>query len=145
MAIEGDAEEEESEAEAEVDEDVPLSKRIRSKFSKRKAEHEDENEDEDEPPLFEPDPNIFPSTPGKRHAPHSSSPILPPSSMKDYSSELGFSSPVRDEDEEAEDEEERGERGEVVKKRRKRDGEKERTRHYEVVAVVRKKVVFALR
>ena len=110
---------------------------------------DDEVDDDDEPPLFPPEPTTTPSHAGIR----SSSPVYPPSAPRDYSSELDFSSPARwdatqDDDEE---EEERRIAGEAKKReltrrkeKRKRE-EKERTRHYEVVGVVRKKVVFALR
>ena len=130
-------------------------------------------EEEEDGPLF-PDIHTTPHhsrTNGKPngHVPSSSSPFYPPSTPLDYSSDLDASSPARDwqvdqfgepqngDEEDKEDDEDARERREVegmrvkrdesrakVKARRKRE-EKERTRHYEVVGVVRKKVVFALR
>lgn len=116
-------------------------------------------DEEDDPPLFP--PSSPPHTPG--HAGHmlsSSSPFIPPSSIKDYSSELDPSSPARggpsvhdsDEDEgdifadEKAQAEEARKRAKIEKKRlERRLARPERTRSYEVVGVVRKKVVFNLR
>ncbi|ORY35730.1 hypothetical protein BCR39DRAFT_511764 [Naematelia encephala] len=160
-ALEGDAEEEEEEdEEGEKDRNISSStgkkkrKRVETGNTKDKEEQQDEDEDEDEGPLFAPNPDIFdiPTTPQNQRHPNSSSPILPPSSIKDYSSELGYSSPARiDQEDEDEDEEKEEQKDEENRKRARRkerkqaqDG-KERTRHYEVVGIVRKKVVFALR
>lgn len=103
--------------------------------------------------------------------PASSSPFLPPSSIPDFSSELDFSSPPPssppvssqldgqdDEDEEEgsreemraskqrEREKERAKRQKIEQKRAARKAQRpERTRTYEVVGLVRRKVVFALR
>jgi DNA mismatch repair ATPase MutL len=139
--VEGDAEDEED-----LEDDLlamdarPLKSKSQDK-GKGKAE-----EEEDEAPLF---PDIL-QTPPKKSIDPSSSPssIYPSSAIKDYSSELDFSSPPmsdtskRDlessDDEEEEEEEKR-------RKKAKRSGKKERTRRYEVVGIVRKKVVFALR
>lgn len=110
--------------------------------------------------------------PGPSSSPSSSSAFYPSSAVKDYSSELDFSSPPpeaesdedvnagganpprRNQGDEA-DEEDRVDWGDgaevakrpvaVRKRRRKAEKEKRRTRRYEVVGVVRKKVVFALR
>lgn len=174
-AIEGDADEEED---AEEDEAGSEGVRVRTPLRPSKTKggqapnhDEDEDEDADEPPLFPPG---SPQTPAGRHVhaqvPESSSPFLPPSSIKDYSSELDFSSPAQrsgskryrsdDEDEDEDDEEDENEDGEEEeeneetkrkrlkverKKAERRAMRPERTRYYEVVGVVRKKVVFALR
>ncbi|TXT08848.1 hypothetical protein VHUM_02976 [Vanrija humicola] len=138
-AVEGDAADEESDEEREA----------REKDTPKKARADDE--DEDEPPLFA-DADAY-TTPSKAHAPlpSSSSPFAPSSAARDYSSDLsspaphdawGFPVTPGDDDEDDEDEEEQR----AAERRRKRKREsKERTRHYEVVGVVRKKVVFALR
>ena len=143
--VEGDAEDEED-----LEDDLlamdarPLNRKNQDKGKgKGKAE-----EDEEEAPLF---PDIL-QTPPKKSIDPSSSPssIYPSSAIKDYSSELDFSSPPmsdtskRDlESSDAEDEEEEEE--ERRRKKAKRSEKKERTRRYEVVGIVRKKVVFALR
>lgn len=138
-AIEGDAEEEEEESSGEGEERTAKKRKV------------DDDSDE-EPPLFAPNPDDLPLTPRGRQPPSSSSPIYPPSAMRDYSSELDMSSPARDiddsEDDGAEDEEKvavEAKRKAAKRKRERKEGERERTRHYEVVGVVRKKVVFALR
>jgi len=153
-AVEGDAEEEESateEAEDEVHQMTPAKK--------RRVNEEKDEEEEVEPPLFAPDPDIFLTTPRHRtrHPQSSSSPMYPPSLIRDYSSDLDMSSPGREwdndgfekrfDEEEVDDEDEVRKPVKVVKKRKreKQEGDRERTRHYEVVGVVRKKVVFALR
>jgi len=146
--IEGDAEQEESDDEEEEDTEDVTPGRSR----KRGRVNPVEEEEGPEPPLFEPNPDILPTTPKTRHPPSSSSPIYPPSTARDFSSELDFSSPAReideDEDEERSEGMKQGLRKKPAVRKRKRvklDGERERTRHYEVVGVVRKKVVFALR
>jgi DNA mismatch repair ATPase MutL len=141
--VEGDAEDEED-----LEDDLlamdarPLNRKnqVQGK-GKEKAE-----EDEEEAPLF---PDILQTPPRKSTDPSSSpSSIYPSSAIKDYSSELDFSSPpmsdtskrdLESSDDEEEEEEERR------RKKAKRSGKKERTRRYEVVGIVRKKVVFALR
>jgi hypothetical protein len=148
--VEGDAEEEED-----LEDDLLAMDRQTSNRPSAKAKgkgKQKEEEEEEEGPLF-PDINITPPhTPkrGGQHPPSSpSSSMYPSSAMKDYSSELDFSSPPvsdtstskRDRDDESESEDEEEERRKKVKKSRK----KERTRRYEVVGIVRKKVVFALR
>ncbi|KAK8854624.1 hypothetical protein IAR55_003363 [Kwoniella newhampshirensis] len=131
----------------------------------------EEDDDEEDKPLFEPNPDLdlFPSTPVNtkiRSLQDSSSPISrnPASTPKDYSSDLeqGSSPPqsslpyTEAEDEEDEEESRKRKRLKLDKEKMKKvkakaeaklryKGEKERTRHYEVVGVVRKKVVFALR
>ncbi|KAL1405820.1 hypothetical protein Q8F55_007498 [Vanrija albida] len=135
-AIEGDAADEESDEEREA----------RQRETPKKAKVDEE--EDDEPPLFA---DAF-TTPSKAHAPlPSSSPFVPSSAARDYSSDLsspvtardawGFPVTPGDEDDDDDDEEEQ--RAERRRKRRRES--KERTRHYEVVGVVRKKVVFALR
>jgi len=104
-------------------------------------------EDEDEAPLF---PDVLQTPPKKLNDPSSSpSSIYPSSAMKDYSSELDFSSPPMSDtskrDLQSSDDEEDEEEEERRRKKAKRSGKKERTRRYEVVGIVRKKVVFALR
>ena len=155
-AIEGDADEEESQLGDEdgyEEEDQLLGKK------RFRDDHVDEMDEDEEPPLFP--SGTAPTTPIPRHQTSSSSPIYPPSAMRDYSSELDKSSPVRewDTDEfgfkrscDGEDPVQGGE-GRRAKKTRlvrrengeRKDEKRERTRHYEVVGVVRKKVVFALR
>lgn len=138
-AIEGDAADEESDEEREA----------RQKETPKRAKRDD-GEEEDDPPLFE---DAF-TTPSK--APiglPSSSPFAPSSAPRDYSSDLsspvnardawGF--PVTPGDEEDDEEEEEEEERRAERRRKRRRETKERTRHYEVVGVVRKKVVFALR
>jgi hypothetical protein len=168
-AIEGDAEEEED---AEEDEVGSEEVRVRTPLRPGRAPSDDEDDDADEPPLFPPGSPQTPAGAGRHvhaQAPESSSPFLPPSSIKDYSSELDFSSPAQrfgskrdrsddegedeneDEDdnegeEKEEDEETKRKRLKVERKKAERRAMKpERTRYYEVVGVVRKKVVFALR
>ena len=152
------------------------------------SEEEDEDEDEDdEAHGREDNEEAGPSrrarqytTPSRPSHASGSSPILPPSAVRDYSSDLDYSSPYRaemdrlgldgssqqtpigkeggdesDEDDVAREADElrkrRAAREELAaqarkrKKRRVDRGEKERTRFYEVVGVVRKKVVFSLR
>jgi hypothetical protein len=147
--VEGDAEEEED-----LEDDLLAMDRQTSNRPSAKAKgkgKQKEEEEEEEGPLF-PDIDTTPPHTPKRDGQHpSSSPssMYPSSAMKDYSSELDFSSPPvsdtstskRDRDDESESEDEEEERRKKVKKSRK----KERTRRYEVVGIVRKKVVFALR
>lgn len=174
-AIEGDADEEED-----ADEDEAASEEVRVRTPLRRSKTQGgrppidgDDDDADEPPLFPPGSPQTPAVAGRLiHAqvPASSSPFLPPSSIKDYSSELDFSSPAQrfgskrdrsdnedededededdkeDEDEEEEDEETKRKRLKVERKKAERRAMKpERTRYYEVVGVVRKKAVFALR
>lgn len=143
--VEGDAEDEED-----LEDDLlamdarPLKSKSQDKGKGKEKAEEDENEDE--APLF---PDILQTPPKKSNDPSSSpSSIYPSSAIKDYSSELDFSSPpmsdtsrrdLESSDDEEEEEEERR------RKKAKRSGKKERTRRYEVVGIVRKKVVFALR
>ena len=151
-AVDGDASDEE---EVEVDESTPAkTSRI------AKGDEDEEQEEEEDQPLFAPNPDIF-QTPLGKHAPHSSSPLYQSSAPRDYSSELDASSPSRwdtdefgfkanhangDEDEDDEEAEMDRVRKEEERGREKRKTtEKQRTRHYEVVGIVRKKVVFALR
>jgi hypothetical protein len=174
-AIEGDADEEED---AEEDEAASGEVRVRTPLRPSKTlggrpPIDDDDDDVDEPPLFPPGSPQTPAVAGRLiHAqvPASSSPFLPPSSIRDYSSELDFSSPAQrfgskrdrsdnedededededdkeDEDEEEEDEETKRKRLKVERKKAERRAMKpERTRYYEVVGVVRKKAVFALR
>jgi hypothetical protein len=141
--VEGDAEDEED-----LEDDLLAmdARPLKSKSQVKGKGKEKAEEDEDEAPLF---PDVL-QTPRKRSNDPSSSPssIFPSSAIKDYSSELDFSSPPMSDtskrdlgssDDEEEEEEERR------RKRAKRSGKKERTRRYEVVGIVRKKVVFALR
>lgn len=137
---------------------------------------EEDEEDEEEGPLFETDQNVETTPTKDRQAPRSSSPFYPPSTPKDYSSDIempspagsqmdGFGFPKRgraqDEDEDGDEDEDEEDIDIKRRKRRKleeakakekrerrekrREGRKERTRHYAVVGIVRKKVVFALR
>jgi hypothetical protein len=143
--VEGDAEDEED-----LEDDLlamdarPTSKGKGQDKGKGKAEDEEE-----EGPLF---PDLFQTPPKKSNDPSSSpSSIYPSSAIKDYSSELDFSSPPmsdtsskRDLEESSDDSEDNGEE-ERRRKKAKGSGKKERTRRYEVVGIVRKKVVFALR
>ncbi|ORX38338.1 hypothetical protein BD324DRAFT_620478 [Kockovaella imperatae] len=134
------------------EDDTTPDKKLRSKHGQG---NDDEEDEEDEEPLFPLSDPI--RTPHHTGAPPSSSPIYPPSVARDYSSELGFSSPARwDAEDEQEDEDEEAQttraaleiqRLTAQKRRGKRKrGEKQvRTKHYEVVGVVWKKVVFALR
>lgn len=141
-ALEGDAADEESDEEREV-----IAK-------KRKAEDEDEDE------VLFPDAqaaraglgDMF-STPTKAMA--ASSDYAPSSPPRDYSSDLssppngtdawGFPAPLEDEVEEEREEKERQAAKARERREKRRRAQPERTRYYEVVAVVRKKVVFALR
>jgi len=139
--VEGDAEDEEDLEDDLLAMDARPSLKGKGK-GKGKAE-----EDEEEDPLF---PDVLQTPPKKTNDPSSSpSSIYPSSAIKDYSSELDFSSPPmsdttkRDLEENSDDEEEEEE--ERRRKKAKRSGKKERTRRYEVVGIVRKKVVFALR
>ncbi|BEI87466.1 uncharacterized protein CcaverHIS019_0101840 [Cutaneotrichosporon cavernicola] len=129
-ALEGDAEDEESDADNEEERSPkrPAGGRdILGPLAKKRRVDED---DDDEPPLFpeqntpqRPPPPLPPSSPISFH----------PSSAHDYSSDLdsspvmGFGTLPPSEFDEDEAEEE------------------QRVRHYEVVGVVRKKIVFALR
>lgn len=137
-------------------------------------EDEEDEEDEEEGPLFETDQNVETTPTKDRQAPRSSSPSYPPSTPKDYSSDIEMSSPAgsqmdgfgfpkrgraQDEDEDEDEDEEdidierrkrrKLEEAKAKEKRerreKRREGRKERTRHYAVVGIVRKKVVFALR
>ncbi|KAL7422367.1 hypothetical protein Q5752_003013 [Cryptotrichosporon argae] len=153
-AIEGDADAEESDAEREGAEAVTTPKRARAGGAGRgrPGQQRGEEEDEDEAPLFEPNEDIF-GTPARPAHVDSSSPF--PSSARDYSSELDPTSPYRlnsggdDDDDDGAAREVEAQRRLEERKRERREKRKreggERTRHYEVVAVVRKKVVFALR
>jgi DNA mismatch repair ATPase MutL len=143
--VEGDAEDEED-----LEDDLlamDARPTLKGKNQDKGKGKEKAEEDEDEAPLF---PDIL-QTPPKKSIDPSSSPssIYPSSAVKDYSSELDFSSPPmsdtskRDLEESSDDEEEEEE--EKRRKKAKRSGKKERTRRYEVVGIVRKKVVFALR
>ncbi|BEJ10730.1 hypothetical protein CspHIS471_0101520 [Cutaneotrichosporon sp. HIS471] len=156
-ALEGDAEDEESDADNEEERSPKRpagGREILSPLAKKRRIDED---DDDEPPLF-PEQNtpqrpILPLPP--------SSPIsFHPSSAHDYSSDLA-SSPVVgfgilppsefDEDEAEEERERRREEERAAREKeerhraRRRAARPERVRHYEVVGVVRKKIVFALR
>ncbi|BEJ03010.1 hypothetical protein CcaverHIS641_0101850 [Cutaneotrichosporon cavernicola] len=156
-ALEGDAEDEESDADNEEERSPkrPAGGRdILGPLAKKRRVDED---DDDEPPLFpeqntpqRPPPPLPPSSPISFH----------PSSAHDYSSDLD-SSPVMgfgtlppsefDEDEAEEERERRREEERAAREReerhraRRRAARPERVRHYEVVGVVRKKIVFALR
>lgn len=151
--VEGDAEEEDDLEDdlLAIDRQTPNrpSTNAKEKGKGKEKEKEKAEEEEDEGPLF---PDITPpQTPqrGNGHPSSSPSSIYPSSAMKDYSSELDFSSPPvsdtskrdREEESDSEDEEEEERR----RKKAKKSGKKERTRRYEVVGIVRKKVVFALR
>lgn len=144
--VDGDAADEESDAEreAEVGEDERTPK---------KAKHGDE-EDEDEPPLFPEQTSPLATKQPQLYPPSSPFPSSMPSSAHDYSSDLEMSSPPRqpesdDEDDQArrrEREREAQEKARKAERRARRRAERpERTRHYEVVGIVRKKLVFALR
>lgn len=158
-AIEGDIAEEESDEEHEAEEAVEAEKTPKkrkvdtnSALPNGQMRLEEEAEGEDDAPPF---PDAF-TTPEKSRpaAPASSSPWEVPSSARDYSSDLD-SSPVQgleednsDDDEAAQaarEEEKRRRQKEEERRKRRRAERPERTRHYEVVGVVRKKVVFALR
>lgn len=179
-AVEGDAEEEddleddsESVAKKTPGRPTPTSAtngkgKVKGKGKGRAVDDDDQDEEEEEGPLFPLDPEgpLF-QTPTKnnhgRHPSSSPSTIYPSSAIKDYSSELDFSSPPISEassrghkrglgdqdDENGEDDGDEDGSPEVAKKRKStRNGDptkKQRTRRYEVVGVVRKKIVFALR
>jgi DNA mismatch repair ATPase MutL len=162
--VDGDIEDEESE-----DSDMEdIKSSIRTPLKRNKGRQKDKNgeEEEDEAPLFQdnveaPRQVPFPKTPDGR----SSSPFFPSSAPRDFSSELDMSSPGRRIDEDEDDEEPDDDQGEEELEARRRKVEEERkrveakrkrkesrakegrarTRHYEVVGVVRRKVVFALR
>lgn len=120
---------------------------------------EGDEEEEEDLPLF-PEAQAAPATPARALP---SSPLsFHPSSARDYSSDLDSSPVARfgtlpssdwgDDEEDAEEErkrrreEARAEREREERHRaRRRAARPERTRHYEVVGVVRKKIVFALR
>jgi len=147
LAPEGAAGEVEGDAEDEEDlEDDLLAMDARPTLKGKGKGKGKAEEDEEEDPLF---PDIL-QTPPKKSIDPSSSPssIYPSSAIKDYSSELDFSSPPMSDtskrDLESSDDEEEEEK-ERRRKKAKRSGKKERTRRYEVVGIVRKKVVFALR
>jgi DNA mismatch repair ATPase MutL len=142
--VEGDAEDEEDLEDdlLAMDARPPTNDKGKGK-GKQRAE-----EEEEEPPLF---PDIIQTPPRNSNDPTSSpSSIYPSSAIKDYSSELDFSSPPmsdtskRDLEEDSDDEDEEEEERKR-KKAKRASGRKERTRRYEVVGIVRKKVVFALR
>jgi hypothetical protein len=161
--VEGDAEEEDD-----LEDEVPSAisskgkKVTPSRNSRGKGKGKDDEEGEEgEEPLFPSEPEYDPfQTPAKSrngkhangHASSSPSTIYPSSAMKDYSSELGFSSPpmsdtsskrrLDDDEDDGEDEEQEERRRKKAKKGSKM---KERTRRYEVVGIVKKKVVFSLR
>lgn len=152
----------EVEGDAEVEDDIEdetIAKRTPTHSKgkgKRKASPGEDEDEEEEGPLFplDPDGPLF-TTPTKGNGHPSSSPstIYPSSAIKDFSSELGFSSPPISETSSrgvGRGDEDDGGSPEVTKKRRhgKRGDEankKQRTRRYEVVGIVRKKIVFALR
>lgn len=161
-AVQGDAEEEEELDDMKTTEKTPSRpSTVKGDIATKRQKKDDDDDDDDEEPLFPPHPEAGPSTPQNsrhRHASSSPFPLLPPSSLKDYSSELDFSSPPpslgkrargdsdENEDDDEEDEAERMEREKMERRRAERKAQRpERTRVYEVVAVVRKKVVFALR
>lgn len=143
--VEGDAEEED-----EVVEDETRSKRApkgKGRAPTVQQEREDgEDEEEEEGPLFPPDPDgpLF-QTPvkGNGHASSSPSTVYPSSAVKDYSSELDFSSPPMSD--KADEEESANTRKRKAVNKSEDPTKKQRTRRYEVVGVVRKKIVFALR
>jgi len=154
LAPEGTAGEVEGDAEDEDDlEDDLLAIDARPIAAKGKGKQKAEvEEEEEELPLF---PDILQTPPKKSNDPSSSpSSVYPSSAVKDYSSELDFSSPPmsdtstlkrdRDLEEDTEEDEDEAEE-ERRRKKAKKSGRKERTRRYEVVGIVRKKVVFALR
>lgn len=170
-AVEGDAEEEEDLEEGDS-EDEPADDKARiSKVDgkKRKSGRDDEHDAGGDGGR---DGQAIARTPSPRRRPQASSspfPINPSSSVKDYSSDLDFSSPpdtmgrwTRNGDDDNEDEDEasgnENQGGNGSKKRGRGTGEADdkrkakrrserpkRTRVYEVVGVVRRKVVFALR
>lgn len=160
-ALEGDI----SDEEAALEEEGPTASVKKRKVDKTPNGHgkdkgramdegEEGEEEEDEPPLFAPEPGIFPATPSSDDGPASSSPFYPSSAPRDYSSDLDpGSSPAKWDQEDEEDVEAEVEKLRIAEEKRKRDkarekrkrDQKERTRHYEVVGIVRKKVVFALR
>ena len=155
--VEGDAEEEDHLEDDLLAMDKQTPNRPSAKNSGKgegkgkEKEKEKADEEEDEGPLF---PDITPPQTPKRgngHPSSSPSSIYPSSAMKDYSSELDFSSPPvsdtskRDREEESDSEDEEEEEEERKRKKAKKSGKKGRTRRYEVVGIVRKKVVFALR
>jgi hypothetical protein len=163
--IDGDADEEEDAAESEAEDMGTAKDGARRTLAKSGHMPGGKGEDliglddeEYEPPLFPPG---SPRTPSRAPIPSSSSPVLPPSSMKDYSSELDFSSPrhsvgsKRDRSDDEDEDEHMDEEGSEEARRKRLKLEKKmqerraarpkRTRYYEVVGVVRKKVVFALR
>jgi DNA mismatch repair ATPase MutL len=148
--VEGDAEDEED-----LEDDLlamdarPTLKGKAQDKGKGKGKGKAEDEEE-EGPLF---PDLFQTPPKKSNDPQSSpSSIYPSSAIKDYSSELDFSSPPMSDTstskrdlEESSDDDDDEEEEERRRKKAKRSGKKERTRRYEVVGIVRRKVVFALR
>jgi hypothetical protein len=142
--VEGDAEDEEDLEDDLLAMDARPS--LKGKNKDKGKGKEQAEEEEEEAPLF---PDILQTPPKKSNDPSSSpSSIFPSSAIKDYSSELDFSSPPMSDTskrdlESSDDEEEEEEEGR--RKKAKRSGKKERTRRYEVVGIVRKKVVFALR
>lgn len=161
--LEGDIAAEESDEEHEAEEAAEDSKTPKKQKTtstngalpsgQMKLEEEAEGEDD-----AAPFPDAF-TTPKRGRAsgpsgPASSSPWEPPSSARDYSSDLDSSpAPFEIEDDDDDDEEalkakeeEQRRRDKLEAKRKMARAERpERTRHYEVVGVVRKKVVFALR
>ena len=150
--LEGDASDEED---LDMEDLAPAKKRKPGQTPTKPKEAEEDDEEEDGP-LFAPDPGVFQTTPKSKTQALSSSPYVPSSAPRDYSSELDPSSPARwegddDEDEEDEEREQEQARQAELKRRRERAKQKReaengaRTRHYEVVGVVWKKVVFALR
>jgi hypothetical protein len=169
--VKGDAEEEE-ESEEEMEGGGQAKEKVSDlRGKKRKSNAEIEN-GEDHLDQLGSNSGHSMTTPLRRRPQASSSPFPfdPPSSAKDYSSELDFSSPPdlmsnwinKDDDDDDDDDDEneedentpsrpggnrkRGGRGEEGKgSKKQRTNRPERTRVYEVVAVVRRKVVFALR
>jgi DNA mismatch repair ATPase MutL len=156
--VEGDAEDEDD-----LEDEQPKKKitPARIGYTKGKGKGRGDDSEDDEAPLFPPNPedefDPFHTPPKSRnggHASSSPSTIYPSSAMKDYSSELDFSSPPmsdtskrdrEEEDDGDEDEEDEEEERRRRKKAKKASMTKQRTRRYEVVGIVRKKVVFALR
>lgn len=154
--LDGDAADEESDAEREAEQAALSSSPAapkKARLSKLAATVAEEAE-EDDPPLF---PEMVTPKRAPRDLPPSSPPA-PSSQCHGYSSDLsspvqgmdewGFSrrpgSEVDEDEEERQDREE--ERREMERKRRRANRPpRERARHYEVVAVVRKKIVFNLR
>jgi hypothetical protein len=94
------------------------------------------------PPHLQP-PASSPTGPRAGTSFFSSSPVGPPSQTRDYSSDL--SSPVRPSTTPSRIKRKRVDDGGRTSKRRERTDKVPRTRHYEVIGVVRKKVVFGLR